>query len=84
MVEFIVEATVHGKGNLEDFESVRIHMFERVLLLVLDRFPEGADVLGTQNLDREDMTGVIAEHEAIEIECGRHTTSRVQNSRSGE
>ena len=28
---------VHGKGNLEDIESVGINMFECVLLLVLDK-----------------------------------------------
>jgi hypothetical protein len=62
LVQFIVKVTVHGKGNLEEIQSVGINAFERVLLLILDYFLEGADVLGIFDLDGEDATGVIAEH----------------------
>jgi hypothetical protein len=37
-------------------------MFERMLLLLLDRFLEGADVLAIQDLDGEDVTGIIPEN----------------------
>ena len=46
-----------------------------MFILLLDRFPEGADVVGTLDLDREDVTGIIAENQAIELECERHATS---------
>jgi fatty-acid desaturase len=40
-----VKVIFHRTGNHEEFESVGINMLERVLLLLLDRFLEGADVL---------------------------------------
>ena len=64
---------VHGKGNLEDIESVSINMFERVLLLVLDGFFEGANRLSAGNVDRKDVIRTITENQAIEIECGGHS-----------
>jgi hypothetical protein len=35
------------------------------LLLILDGFPEGADVLGTYDVDREDVIGI---HDAVKID----------------
>ena len=64
---------VRRKGNPEDIESVGINMFERVLLLVLDGFFEGANRLSAGNVDRKDVIGTIAENQAIEIECGGHS-----------
>jgi hypothetical protein len=39
-----------------------------VLLLVLDQFFEGADVLVTHNLDCEDVTAVITQHKTVDVE----------------
>jgi hypothetical protein len=60
-----VKASVRGKGDLEDFQSIGINVFESGLRLVLDYFLESADVL-------EDATGIIAVNYAIELECERH------------
>ena len=43
-------------------------MFECVLLLILDRLLEDTDIFGTRDLDREDVTGIIAKHKTVEIE----------------
>ena len=53
-------------------------MLERVLLLVLDRFLEGADVLAIHDLDGEDVTGIIAQNQAIELECERHRSGQTR------
>ena len=37
-------------------------------LFVLDGFPEGADSLAFRNLDRKELTGLVAEHETVDIE----------------
>jgi hypothetical protein len=70
-----VKVIVHRKRDLEDIESVSINMFERMLLIILNRFLERADVLGTLDLDRENVTGVIAENQSIELQYDRHATS---------
>ena len=59
---------VHGKGNLEDIESVSINMFERVLLLVLDGFFEGANRLSASNFDRKDLAGIVTKHNTVDVE----------------
>jgi len=53
---------------LPEIESVGINMFECVLLLILDRLLEDTDIFGTRDLDREDVTGIIAKHKTVEIE----------------
>jgi hypothetical protein len=58
---------VHGKGNLEDIESVSINMFERVLL-VLDKFFEGADRLSASDFDRKDLAGIVTKHNTVDVE----------------
>ena len=37
-------------------------------LFVLDGLPEGADSLAFRNLDRKELTGLVAEHETVDIE----------------
>lgn len=66
---------VHGKGNLGEFESVGWNVVRRRFLLLFVRFLEGTDVLGTLDLDREDVTRIIAQNQAIELECERHAAS---------
>jgi hypothetical protein len=61
-----MKVIVVGEGHLEYLESVGINVFERVLLLILDYFLESADVLGTLDLDREDVPGIITENYAVE------------------
>jgi hypothetical protein len=68
---------VHGKGNSEDVESVGGNMFIQRILLLLDRFLEGADRLGVGDLHWEDTTGVIPENQAIEF----HDTHKVRTPR---
>jgi hypothetical protein len=70
-----INVIIYGKGNLENVESVGINMLERVHLLVLDQFFEGADFFVTIDVDREDVTGIIAVNKAIELEWERHATS---------
>jgi hypothetical protein len=70
-----IKAIAHGKGIFEEFESVGGNVIEGGFVLLLDQFFEGADVLGALDLDREDVTGIIAENYAIELECERHATS---------
>ena len=43
-------------------------MFECNLLLLLDRFLEGADSFSIRNLDREDMAEVVALDQTVEFE----------------
>jgi len=49
-----IEFMVHRKGHLEDLEST---VLEHGLLLIFDRFLEGADRLGAGEFDRKDVTG---------------------------
>jgi hypothetical protein len=60
--ELILKASVHGKRNPEDFESVRIKVFQCVFLLFLDPFLESANRLDVGDFDRKDMTKIIAEN----------------------
>ena len=63
-----VDVIVHRDGYLEDIERVSINMFERMFLLVLYRFLEGADVLRILDLDCEKVTGTVAENKAVDVE----------------
>jgi hypothetical protein len=74
-VQLRVNATVHGKGNFEEFDDVGWDVVKDRFLLVLDYFFERTDVLRTQDLDREDVTMIIAENQAIELKCKRHAMS---------
>ena len=68
LAEIVFETFVEGDGNRPENEGLCIDVFECVLIFVLDEFPEDADSLVVGDLDREDVTGVIAEHETIEFE----------------
>ena len=63
-----MEAAVDGDGNLPEKECICVDVLERMLFFVLDDFSEGADSLSFRNLDREDVTGIIVEHQTIKIE----------------
>ena len=43
-------------------------MFERMLLLILNHLLEGAEILRLRNLDREDLSWIIAEYDTVKIE----------------
>jgi hypothetical protein len=57
------------RSHLPEIESVGINAFERVLLLTLDCFLEGVDRLIVGDFDLKDATGVIAEHNAVDVEA---------------
>jgi hypothetical protein len=61
-VQLCVNATVHGKGNFEEFDGVGWDVVKDRFLLVLDHFFECAGVLRTLDLDRENVTVIIAEN----------------------
>jgi hypothetical protein len=50
-------------------QGVSINLFECVLLLLLNRLPQSADVLGFRNFDREDLIRFVVFHNTIEIEA---------------
>ena len=56
--------TVDGDGNLPEKECICGNVIKCRPLFVLDGVFEGADSLAFRNLDREDATGIIVEHEA--------------------
>ena len=66
--EVLGEVLVDGDGNFPEKECVCVDVWERMLLFVLDGVFESADSLAFRNLDREDATGVVAEHQTIKIE----------------
>ena len=55
-------------SDLPEFETISINVLEHMLLLILDRLPEGADVLGTHGVHSEDMTEIVTEHDTVKIE----------------
>jgi hypothetical protein len=57
-----VKFIIHKKGDLEQIEIVSVDILKRVVLLVLNRSLERADVLCIHDLDGEDVTGFIAEN----------------------
>jgi hypothetical protein len=44
------------------------NVVKRRLVIVFDRFLERADVLGTLDLDREDVAGIVAKYNAVDVE----------------
>ena len=62
------EALVDENGNFPENEGSCVDVLERVTLFVLDGLSEGTDNLAFRNLDREDVTGIITEHQTVEIE----------------
>src|ERR1700736_5934978 len=70
--EFLGEVPVDGNGNFPEKECVCGNVIKCRSLFVLDDVFEGADSLPFRNLDREDLTGIMAEHQTVEIECARH------------
>jgi hypothetical protein len=52
-------------------------VLECMLFIVLDGFSEGADSLAFRNLDREDVTGIIVEHQTIKIELWLRFRGRI-------
>jgi hypothetical protein len=72
---------VHRKGHLEDIESVGIDVLESVLLFVLNRILQGADVLVTVDLNCEDVAGIVAENQSIEVQYVRHAMSKQESNK---
>ena len=72
-----IKAIVVRKGYPEDLESVGGNLMKSGIVLVLDQLLEGADVLGSVDLDREDVAGIIAENYAVQRKRERHATSKL-------
>jgi hypothetical protein len=66
--EVLSEVLVDRDGNLPENEVICVDLLECMVFFVLDGFSEGADSLPFRNLDREDATSVVAEHQTIKIE----------------
>ena len=49
-----------------------VDMLESMAVFLLDDFSEVADSLAIRNFDWEYATGVITEHQTVEIKCVRH------------
>jgi len=62
------ERSTDGDVGLPENEGVGRNVIKCGLLFVLDGFLEGTDGLGAQNLDRKDVTVIIARNQTIEFE----------------
>ena len=68
ITEVLSEASVDEDWNFPENEGVCIDVLEGMALFLLDKLSEVADSVAFCNLDWEDMTGIITEHQTVESE----------------
>jgi hypothetical protein len=56
------------ESHLPEMESVGRNVVKHRFLLLLDRFPESADGLGTLDLHREDVPGIVTKYDTVHVE----------------
>jgi hypothetical protein len=67
LARILPETVVDWDRNFPEFEIISINTFERILLLVLDEFFEGADRLSASDFDWKDVIAIFANHHAVEV-----------------